>query len=76
MLVKQVPEDFSGHDEDLGIGLKLDIACHNPDSVSWKLFLEIRELLIRQGLDGIGGEDSLAFCKGLVDGDLSDSSLA
>jgi hypothetical protein len=60
----------------LGIGLELDIACHDTNSVFWELFFEIGELLIGEGFDGIGGEDPLAFRKGLVDGDLSDSCLA
>jgi hypothetical protein len=76
LFVKKVTEDFGGHDKDLGIGLKLDVTCHNTDSVFWELFLKIGELLIGQGFDGIGGEDPLAFRKGLVDGDLSDSGLA
>ena len=76
LFVKKVPKNFGGHDEDLGIGLELDVACHDADSVFWKLFLEIGELLIGQGFDGIGGKDSLAFRKGLVNSDLSDGGLA
>jgi len=75
LLVQKVPKNFGGHDEDLGIGLELDVACHDADGMSWKLFLEIGELLIGEGFNGIGGEDPLAFRKGLVDGDLSDGSF-
>jgi hypothetical protein len=75
LFVKKVPKNFGGHHENLGIGLELDIACHDTDSVFWELFLEIGELLIGEGFDRIGGKDSLAFRKGLVDVDLSDCGL-
>lgn len=75
MFVKKVPKDFSGHDEDLGIGLELDVACHNADSVFWELFFEIRELLIGQGFDGICGKDPFPFAQSFIDGDLSDGGL-
>lgn len=76
LFVQKVPEDFGGHDEDLGIGLELDIPCHDADRVVWKLFFEIGELLIRQGFNGIGRKDPLAFAQRLVDGYLSNCGLA
>jgi hypothetical protein len=76
LFVQKIPEDFSGHDKDLGIWLELDVPCHNTHSVFWKLFFEIRKLLIREGLDGIRGKDPFAFTQGLVDGYFSDGGLA
>jgi len=75
LFVQEVAEDFCGHDEDLGIGLELDVACHDANTMSWKLFLQIGELLIGQRFDRIGGKDSLAFAQGFVNGYFSDRSL-
>ena len=60
LLQQQVQEDFCGHDDDLGIGLKADISCHESHSGIGKLLGEIGELLIRQGLNGGRVEDATA----------------
>ena len=74
-LVEQIAKDLRGHDEDLGIRSILDIARHDADRCLRELAFQVTELLVGQGFDGGGNEGSLAFCKCLEDGELSDSAL-
>ena len=60
----------------MGIRLELDVTGHDTNCMTWELFFEIRELLIGQGFDRIGCENSLAFAQGLVDSYLPDRGLA
>ena len=67
LLVEQVSQNFGGHDKDLGVRAKLDVAGHDSDSGLRKVLCQIGKFLIRQRLDGGCIEDTFALFEMVVD---------
>ena len=76
LLEEQVTENLRGHDNNVGIGDELDIACHNADSIVGEKQLEIVVLLIAQRLDRCRIEDATAALETLGNLVLSHERLA
>ena len=72
---QKIEEDLRGHNNNLGIGLKADISCHETHRGIWELLGEIGELLIGQGLDGSRVEDATTARQYLVNGRLAHERL-
>ena len=73
---QEVPQDLGGHHQNGGTGIYLHVAGENADEVPAVLPDEVGILLVAQGLQG-GGVDDTALCRqGLVDREFRDEGLA
>jgi len=73
---KTIPVNFGGHDKERGIGIDRDVPGQDADDVLTESFLEVAELLIAQGLDRSGVNDSLPAGKGFFDRFFSDQRFS
>lgn len=64
---QKVAENLCGHDNDLGIGLELDVARHNANGRMGILLCQIVEFLVGQRLNGRRVEDCFAEFECSVD---------
>lgn len=76
LLAQEVAQNLGGHDENLGRGEFLDVPGHEADRCISELSLQIAELLIGQGFDGGGIEDTLPLFQCLIDTEFAYGGLA
>ncbi len=67
LFVQEVAEDFGGHHENLGGRVELDVPCQDAHGRLRELLLEVEELLIAEGLDGGGVEDTATLGQAVID---------
>ena len=80
VLEQQIPQDFSGHDDAGGVGVELEVACHEANAaiaVSGAIRrLELAELLVAQRFDGRREEQPLSLGKAEGNGVVGQRALA
>ena len=65
--VKEISQNFSGHDHDLRIRTELDVSRHNAHRGVVELLFQVLEFLIGEGLDRRRIKDAHPFGQRVID---------